>query len=681
VTGPQTKLPEDAGAFSLHSDANGIAALDALCGVQVGARAPWLIALLAAALYLGTLRYGFVWDDLALILHNEFVRRLTDLPNWISMTVNQASFGAFEGSLYRPGVLVSMAVDFALWRDEPAGFHLTNVVLHSLMVWLVYRLVQTVSRRKDLAAVVALLFAVHPAHVEAVAWISARGDLWVSIWMVTATLIYHKSLRAQGRSQAGLYGAALAVMGIGLLFKEAAVTLPPLFLLLEVLGPKIGAPRAGPWWIVLLRSLPFWAIGVGHLVFLSRPLQFYNPGSLTPQVLLARLPGSLETFARYVGLLLFPVTMRPFYDLPRPTSLLEPWPLAGAGLLVGVVALGVFWWRRLPEASFGLGWFLVTLAPYLDLLVISPRRMGLADRYLYGASVGFLLLAVLVLDRATAHLARRKGDWRAQLLGGSAGILTLIYVGVTAWYMPVWRDNVSLSSRMVRDFPQAPGPHLNLAIAYLDLGDLDRGIAELETAVRLQPEWVRPQIPLALALVVTGRPTDGFRVFDRIAAAAADDYIYYVMRGRAHLVAREAEAAADVLTAGLLRFPKSLELRFLMAGAREAHGDVEGALETYREALALDPRLAWAHEGVGRAFAGRGDYGAAAQSFTRALELHPDRISALRLLALAREKEGRVEESRRLWGEVAARAQDPDYRADALKRLGDLPAASRPPLP
>jgi len=681
VTGVPTELPGGAGRFSLQSDANGIAAPDAPAALRVGARAPWLIALLAAALNLGTLRYGFVWDDLALILHNEFVRRLTDLPNWISMPVDHASFGAFEGSLYRPGVLVSLAVDFALWRDAPAGFHLTNVVLHSVMVWLVYRLAQTLSGRKDLAAVVALLFAVHPAHVEAVAWISARGDLWVSIWMVTAALIYHRSLRARGWTQAGLYGAALVVMGIGLLFKEAAVTLPPVLLLLEALGPKIGAPRAGSWWGPLLRSSPFWAIGVGHLVFLSQPLQSYNPGALTPQVLLARLPGSLETFARYVGLLVFPVTMRPFYDLPRPTSFLEPWPLAGAGLLVGTVGLCVFWWRRLPEASFGLGWFLLTLAPYLDLLAISPRRMGLADRYLYGASVGFLLLAALVLDRAAVHLARRKGGWRAQCLGGSAGILTLISVAVTAWYMPVWRDNVSLSSRMVRDFPQAPSPHLNLAIAYLDLGELDRGIAELETAVRLQPQWVRPQIPLALALVVTGRPADGFRVFDRIAPAAADSYAYYIMRGRAHLVAREAEAAADILTAGLRRFPKSLELRFLLAGAREAQGDAEGALEAYREALALDPRLAWAHEGVGRAFARRGDYGAAAQSFTRALELQPDRISALRLLALAREKEGRVEESRRLWGEVAARDHDPAHRANALKRLGDLPAASRPPLP
>jgi protein O-mannosyl-transferase len=650
-------------------------------GQGLGTRAPWLISLLAAVLYLGTLRYGFVWDDFALITGNQFVRRMTDLPNWFSMTVNQASFGLFSGDLYRPGVLVSMAADFALWGDKAAGFHLTNVLLHSLMVYLVYQVVQTVAHRKDLAAVVALLFAVHPTHVEAVAWISARGDLWVSIWMAAATLMYHKSLRTQNWNQAGWYAATLASMGAGLLFKESAVTLPPLLLLLEALGPKIGALRGGVWSRALLRSLPFWAISIGHLAYISRPLQAYNAGRLTPLVLLERLPGCLETFARYVGLLLFPISMRPFYGLPRPTSLLAPWPLVGAGLLLCLAALGIIWWRRLPAACFGLGWFLVTVAPYLDWLAISPRSMGLADRYLYGPSVGFLLLVVLLLDRASEHVSHRQAVNPMKLLGVSTGVLVLFYVGLSAWYMPVWQDNLSLFLRMVQDVPLEPEPHLNLATANLELGNLDLGIAELQTAVRLRPEWVRPRIPLALALVATQRSAEGFRLFNQIAPAAVSEYSYYVMRGRAHLLVAEPEAAAEVSTAGLQRFPSSLPLLFLVARAREAQGDTAGTIQAFSRVLALDPSIAIAHEGLGKALAQRGDFEAAARSLTRALELAPDRISALRLLAMAREAEGRLDESLRLWGEVAARAQDPGYQAEALERIRKAPAAPRVPHP
>ena len=676
-------LPDAMSVIPPASSGDTAPAIEASRSFRVGARAPGLIVLFAGALYLGTLRYGFVWDDLALILLNQFVRRLADLPTWLTLTADQASFGAFSGNLYRPGLLVSMAVDFALWGERAAGFHLTNLLLHGLMVWLVYRLIRAVTTREELAAVAAILFAVHPTHVEAVTWISGRTDLWVSVFMVAATWLYHTSLRSRGWHRAGWYAGAMAAMSAGLLFKEAGVLLPAVFLLLEGLGPRVNAARGGSWRHALLRSLPFWAIAVGHLAFLSRPLQTYNQGLLSPQVLLARLPGSLETLARYVGLMLFPVTMRPFYALPRPTSFLAPWPLAGAALLLALAALVIFWWRRLPAAAFGLGWFLITVAPYLDLLAFSPRAMGLADRYLYAPSVGALLVGALLVDRMASHLARRSGLLHSHLLGASTAVLVLISAGLTAWYMPVWRDNVSLYSRMVRDFPQAPEPHLNLGTTYLDLGEVERGIAELEAAVRLRPDWIRPQISLALATVGARSPAEGFRLFDRIAPAAAGEHEYYVMRGRAHLLVREPEAAVEVLTAGLERFPASLDLHLLLARAREAQGDAAGAVEAYRRVLARDPRLASAHEGLGRALARQGDYGAAARAFTRALELRPDRLSALRLLALAREAEGQVEESLRLWREVAVRAQDPGTLAEAQARIQRLAGASqsRPPAP
>ncbi len=647
----------------------------------IGRWAPGLIALLAVALYFGTLRFEFVWDDLALIVHNQFVRHLSALPTWGTLTAEQASLGHFTGNLYRPGVLISLAVDFALWGNSALGFHLTNVVLHGLTAWLVYLLTQVVTGRADLAMVTAILFAVHPAHVEAVAWTSARGDLLVSVWMVVAVLLYHLSLRSRGWRRAGWYGGTLGAMSIGLLFKESAATLPPLLLLLEGLGPRIGATRAGPWFRAFLRSFPFWGLAAAHLVFLSRPIQSYNPHLLTPHVLLARLPGSLETFARYVGLLLFPVSMRPFYALPRPTSFSEPWPLAGIVILLGLVVLGVFCWRRFPAAAFGLGWFLLTIAPYTDLLAISPRTMGIADRYLYGPSIGFLLLVAVLLDAAGAYLSRRHGVAGTMILGTATGILAAICAAGTAWYVPVWQDNLSLFSRMVRDFPQAPEPRLNLGTTYLDMGNGERGIAELETAVRLHPNWIRPQIPLAMATVQLRDPAEGFRIFDRIAPVAADDYFYYVMRGRAHLLVREPEAAAKVLVAGLRRFPASLELHILLARAREAQDDSAGTIQAYGQVLALDPRLAFAHEGLGNALAKQGNYEAAAQSFARALELTPDRISPLRLLAMAREAEGQVDESLRLWGEVARRSQDPRLRAEAEERIRTARGAPRSSSP
>ncbi len=649
-----------------------------MLGSEEKARTPWLIGLLAIALYAGTLRYGFVWDDLALIVLNQHIRRLADLPTWISMTADQLSFGAFYGNLYRPGVMISFAVDFAVWGNNPLGFHLTNVLLYGLMVFLVYHLVRAILSREDLAIAAALLFAVHPTHVEAVTWIAARGDLWVSVWMATAMLLYHASLRTQGYHRAGLYAGAMATMAAGLAFKEAAVVLPAMFLLLECLGPRINASRGTASLGALARTVPFWIMAVAHLVFLSRPLQTYDTAPFSPEVLLHRLPGSLETFARYLFLLLFPVHMRPFYDLHRVDSFFEPWPMLGAILFVGIVLVGVVSWRHLPGASFGIGWYLLSIAPFLDLMAISPRQMGLADRYLYGPSVGIMILSVVLLDRAVSRLAGRHSKRRRLLvLGITTGMLVLFCTAVTAQYMQVWKNDVNLFSRMIEDFPASPMPHANLGMTYLYLAELDQAIPELETAQRLNPREARPQISLALAYVTTGNPAAGFQLFDKIAPAAAQYHEYYALRVQAHLLVHEPKAAIGVARAGLQRFPTSLHLHFLLARAQEEDGDLDEAAQTFRQVLALEPNLAPAYEGLGRIFVTQGDYGAAALALQRCREIQPDRLSAIRLLAQVREREGRAQDSLDLWREVATLTQDPSERAETERLIRRLQEASR----
>jgi len=668
--------PRETNVHSELDSENPPSLTERLLGSEGKSRTPWLIGLLAIALYVGTLGYEFVWDDLALIVLNQHIRRLADLPTWLSMTADQLSFGAFSGNLYRPGVMISFAVDFAIWGNNPVGFHLTNVLLHGIMVSLVYHLVRAILTREDLAIAAALLFAVHPTHVEAVTWIAARADLWVSVWMTMAMLLYHASLRTQGYRRAGLYAGALATMTAGLAFKEAAVVLPAMFLLLECLGPRINASRGTASLCALARTVPFWIMAVAHLVFLSRPLQAYNNAPFSPEVLLHRLPGSLEIFARYLCLLLFPVNMKPFYDLHRVGSFLEPWPMLGGMLFVGIVLLGLVSWRHLPGASFGVGWYLLSIAPFLDLMAFSPRQMGLADRYLYGPSVGIVILSVVLLDRAVSRLAGRYGKgYRLLFLGMTTGVLVLICTAVTAQYMRVWKNNVTLYSRMIEDFPASAGPHGNLGLTYLDLAELDQGIAELETAQRLNPRWARPQIPLALAYVTTGNPAAGFQLFDKIAPAAAQNHEYYALRGQAHLLVHEPKAAIGVARAGLQRFPTSLRLHFLLARAQEEDGDLNEAARTFRQVLLLEPNLAPAYEGLGRIFASQGEYGAAALALQRCREIEPDRLSAIRLFAQVREREGRVQDSLDLWREVATLTQDPSDRAETERLVRRLQEA------
>jgi len=648
-------------------------------GVRADLRLGALLALVAAALYLGTLRYGFVWDDFQLVFFNQFVRRLSDLPGWIGLTADEVSFGDFSGGFYRPGTLISLALDFAIWGERALGYHLTGMLLHTAVTFSLFVLARQLFRRPGPAAATALLFAVHPVHVEAVAWISARGDLLATLWMVLAVLCYRRARPARGGFRAGWYTAALLTGVAGLSCKETAAVLPVLLLVADCLGASIGMASAGGPAPLAIRHAPFWALAIGHLVFLSGPLQAYDAALFAPRLLWGRLPGALETLARYLGLLAIPVTMRPFYDYPRPESLLAPWPILGAVLGLGLLLALRRLWVRLPAAAFGLAWLLITLAPVLDLVAVSPRPMGLADRYLYLPSVGFLLFAVAVADAACIRLAGSLRRLPLSLPAGATILLALGGIALTAAYLPVWRDNLSLYSRMVRDFPEAAVPRLNLATTYLDLGETARGMAELEAAIQRQPTWTRPQIMLGLVLVGAGDHARGFALFDRAAPLAQGDIHYYRARAEAHLAAQAPGQAAEVARAGLRRFPRAVELQQLLARALEAMGDLGGAIALQREILRGDPRLASAHETLGRLLVRQQDVAGAAEALGRALELQPDRLVSLRLLALIRQTEGRREESLRLWQTLEARAQDPALRAEAQARMRAL-TSGRPGL-
>ncbi|MBI4537604.1 MAG: tetratricopeptide repeat protein [candidate division NC10 bacterium] len=638
-----------------------------------------LLALVAAALYLGTLRYGFVWDDFQLVFFNQFIRRLSALPSWIGLTADEVSFGDFSGRFYRPGTFLALALDFWVWGERSSGFHLTNVLLHTAVTFAVFWLARDLFPRPGPAMATALLFAVHPVHVEAVAWVSARADLLATLWLTIGLLAYRRARPAGGGLRLGWYAAALLAGVAGLSCKETAAALPLLLLVADLLGTTIGMASAGGFVSLAVRSLPFWGLAAGHLAFLSGPFRTLDATLLAPGDLWGRLPGALETLARYLGLLLFPLTMRPFYDLPRPDSLLAPWPLLGGLLLLGLLLALWRLWRRRPTAAFGLAWLLITLGPVLDLVAVSPRPMGLADRYLYLPSIGFLLWAVGVAEGARSWWGGPRQHLPSHLPAVAVALLAFGWTALTAGYLPVWRDNLSLYSRMVRDFPDAGVPRLNLATTYLDMGETGRGIAELETAIRRQPMWARPQIMLGLVLVGTGDRARGFALFDRAAPLAQDDIHYYRTRAEAHLVAQAPERAAEVARAGLRRFPRAVELTRLLAQALEATGDIGGAVAMQRDLLRWDPRLASAHEALGRLMVRQQDFAGAAEALTRALELEPDRLLSLRLLALIRQAEGRREESLRLWNTLEARAHDPAIRAEAQARIRAL-TPGRPTL-
>jgi tetratricopeptide (TPR) repeat protein len=632
-----------------------------------------LVLLLAATAYVDSLSYQFIWDDVLMVVERQRLRDLRNVPAFLREDFTTLTSGAIEGHYYRPTLAVTLALDATVWGLKPAGFHLTNILLHVAVTYLVSRLALAMGATRDVAVLAALLFGLHPVHVEVVTWVAGRGDLLLTLSVLGCLLAYRRCGNSGPRRIPwGL--AALVLQVLALLSKEPAVVLPPLLMLSDLLAPSAPGPpgrRAG-WRRALVRSLPFWGLTVLFAAFRFSTLVHIAGDRLQGDGLWRRLPGSLETLARYLWLSLLPVHMQPIYALRRPSSFLELWPALGilGGMLL--LVLLIWWWRRAPLAALGVAWFFITLIPVMDLVPFSFREMGLTDRYLYLPSVGsslVLSLGISVLFRPAAsstNCLRKTVGWAALLL------LLVLYPWSLLRYASIWRNDLTLYGRMVVVAPNSPSTHFNLGLAYLRANDLERGTQALERAVRLNPQPARPRAVLALAYVVQGRTTDGFRLLDAVASEGPPHRDYYVARINAHLSLREWHQAMAVAEEGAVRFPNDADLREGLGRALERLGRPAEAMDRYHQALTLRPDMFQAEEALGNLLVRSGRPAEAAQHFLRSAEIRPDRPQPFRALALLFEARGDRSESLRLWRQVLELAESGPAILEAVEHIRRL---------
>ncbi len=649
--------------------------------LPVGSWGTLLVLLIAAAAYVDVLGYQFVWDDEIMVVKSPHVRTLEKLPELLLTDFTGLTGGEMGGHYYRPVVALSLALDVSLWGAHPAVLHLTSLLLHLVVTFLVGRLVLALGGARDLALLASLAFALHPAHVEAVAFVSARGDLLLAVGALGCLLAWRRA----GRPGAGRLAwtlLALALYALAFLSKEAAVSLPAVLVLADH-AAGAGEPGWARLRAALRRSLPFWALGLALVIFRLPTLVHLGGTGLSPAVLWGRLPGALETLARYAALLLVPTHMRPFYELPRPASLLASWPLLGILAGLGALGLAVGLRRRAPVAAFGVGMFLVTVLPVLDLIPLSYRTMGLADRYLYLPSAG-ISLAFAQGILALLRLGRARGAHLPRLAGGMA--LAVVLAGYPWWlvrYAAIWKEEVRLFSAMERLAPRAALAPSNLGLAYLRAGDLPRAAAALERSWRLDPGDTKPQAILAEIRAMQGRMAEASSLLDTLARHPRPGGDYYVARAMLHLRQREPQAALAIVHDARRRFPRFASLPHLGGQALEQLGRPAEAAEAYREALRLNPSLFIAEERLGYLAAETGRPGEATQHFVRSLDLRPDRPGPVRALALLAEARGDVRHAVDLWRDVLQLASEGAAIREAIAHIrrleGRLQPAAGPP--
>jgi tetratricopeptide (TPR) repeat protein len=665
-----------------------------------------LLALAAVCLLvnLPALRPGFIHDDHKIIEQNERIRDLSRAPRLFGS--GYWTTGDVEvPSLYRPVTILSFALNHAVSGLRPFPFRLFNLLAHLLNTWLVFRIAERAfrtapelvsgpgERALPVPLFAALLFAVHPAHTEALGEVVGRAELLAGAGVLGSVLAFLRGRDAEadapgaGRTERrGVrpwrdYALSIALVVLGFLSKENAVVAPALIVAADLL-----IVRRRPAWafhltsvMALLSALGLRSAALGGLNPMGAIPFIDNPIGHAP-FLEARLT-ALKVLARYAGLFVWPGRMSIDYSY---RAILPAAGIADAGSLAGLLIL-LAWitgvvvsWRKAPGLAFALTLLGLPFVPVANLLF--PIGTIMAERLMYLPSAGFCLTAAAILAQTAARL-RPTGPVPRRISPAlmAAGVLLAALSARTIVRLREWRDDYTIFRAAVRVAPDSVRALFNYGAACEARGHDDEAVAAYRKAIGLWPDFGDAHYNLAGIEARRKRWEDAVEHYLSALRLQPGNVQYLVNLARSLTALGRGAEARDYLRRAIVVDPGSA-LAFTNMGAAELSlRNPQAAIAAYEEAVRLEPDNADYVRNLGVAQHQAGDRRAAA-SFQRALALRPGDPDLLDGLGLALLDAQQTEAARQaLRQAVSARPDHPVYHyhlARALEQAGDLAAAA-----
>jgi tetratricopeptide (TPR) repeat protein len=614
--------------------------------------------------YLNTLRNLFVYDDSSQVVNNPYLQNFHHLKEIFTTPVWSFLGGDYSHNYYRPLMLLGYLLCHQLFGFRPLAFHLVNVVLNMVVVLLLFLVTGRMFNDNRLAFVAAGLFAVHPIHSESVAWIAAVTDLELTLFYLLAFWFFLGLSKLSGpRLVLGELSMA-ASFGLALLAKEPAVTLVVLATLYEhcwredrkETRVETKLLRYGPLWLLLFAYLIFRVHFMGALAARS---QLPDMG-LDEEILSA-----LALAGQYVWKLFWPAKLCAFHVFHVSTSLFDPRVLGGAGALMGLVFLFVFFRNREPLVSFGVLFFFLNLVPVLNAHWMAANVF--TERYLYLPSVGFCW----VLGWAGAALWRtatkRSVWWRGVVIVSAIAIAAVCTLRIMRRNQD-WHDDMRLYKATVALQPDAYIIHINLAAIYLDQNDFKNAEQELREANRVAPDYPLILNNYGLLSLKQKRYDDALGYLIRsILKNPSEPYPHIYLAQVYEQTGQPVYAEKEFLTAIKLS-PLSQRAHAGLGEFYFDQGRLQEAEIQFRESLRAAGTLN-GYWGLGLVYWREGRYAEAEHAFQEALALAPFSGRAHIMLGLLYLDTKRYREARRELQTGLKSEPDNPQALDALKKL------------
>ncbi len=623
---------------------------------------------LALLVYCNTLLNGFVYDDHAQVEQSPYVHSFRYVDKIFTTTV--WSFQGLEGktNYYRPLMTFGYLICNKVFQSFPFGFHLINVLLNSIVVWLVFLTCSKLFLDDIVALAAAAIFALHPIHTEVVAWVASVPELQMAIFYLASFIFFLRLgfLPANQRTKTWILMCASFVLA--LLSKEQAMTLAVVATIYEHFYRS--DRETTTWKTKVYRYSGFWMIAAVYLVFRVTVLGGLAPVRQHPDVSWPQ--AFLSAFAlvgQYVAKLFWPHPLLVSYVFHKSIALSDSRVLAGIGVGVLAVSLFIYLWKHTRNYSFGVIWIALTLAPVLNARWMATNVF--TERYLYLPSVGFCVLlaggfvflfrrfanripvlrwtlvtaATVPFVLAAGEIIARSRDWRDDFTLLSRTLAVEPHAsymrsdfGVLEWNLHRQAEAEREWKLAVADQPDNAVALSNLGMAMLEKRRYQDAETYLQEAIALRPRFSAPHIHLAGVYAARGDTTHAEAELRRAVEI-------YPMSTRARNALGKFYFKAGNLPEAAVQYRASID-SLPNEEAWDALGDIylrEGASgkaeEAWREALQLSTFDGHAHVSLGNVYFGSGREAEAEKEYRVVLLLDPNNADALRAMRKLHPKE------------------------------------------
>lgn len=543
---------------------------------------------------------------------------------------------------WHPLTWISHMLDVSLYGLNPSRHHLTSLLFHLLNVLLLFYLLKTMSNSVWFSGISAALFAVHPLHIESVAWVSERKDVLSTFLGLLSILAYVGYVYS---SRSSFY--VLCVLGfiLSLMAKPMLVTLPVLLLLLDY-WPLRRFESVGKVKLIIEKlPLVIFSIGSGIITFIAQS-RGRAVGSLEELPLVFRVENALIAYVKYVLLTLWPRGIAIFY--PHPVGSIPAWQVMGAFiLLAGITFLAFQRAKTHPCFLVGWLWYLIALLPVIGLVQVG--RQAMADRYTYVPLIGLFMAASCKLFPLVSARDRWRREKSSSLSIFMACVIVLAFALSTSVQVRYWSDSVSIFTRAIAVTRRNALAHTHLGLAFIERGMPDQAIEHYRAALRINPDYVQALVLLGSALAEKGDLGESERLLRK---AISLDPTHPDGQNNLGAVLEK----RGLLDEAFIHYQEAIKAKPDFA---EAHANLgalfvrrrmfDDAEREFLEAIRITPNIPSVYYNLGVVYDQLGRSDEAISAFKKALELQPDLGEAHAGLAVVYYWQGKYEEA---WQEV-----------------------------